>query len=110
MERIEYGNDSWNLDLAGNPLSTVLAQYRTLFNIPVGVRVEVNGSQVGDSYVVKSGDRIECVRETGAKGKSLADTYEDVDWSVVSCAVPRVCGEVDTSLGGLARAFCAVAR
>ena len=68
MERIEYGNDSWNLELAGKPLGAVLNQYRGLFNIPTGARVEVNGQQMSDSYVIQAGDHIECVRETGAKG------------------------------------------
>lgn len=68
MERIEYGNDSWNLDLSGKSLRDVMNQYRGLFNIPANARIEVNGSVVGSDYVLQAGDRIECVRETGQKG------------------------------------------
>jgi len=71
-ETLAYGYDEWNgLELAGRTVREALAQYRSVFNLPSNANVQVNGQSVGQDYVLQTGDRLECVREAGAKGITI---------------------------------------
>lgn len=67
-EKIAYGHDSWNVDVKGKTVQAAIDQYKVAFNLPSNARIEVNGEAVSSNYILKDGDAVEVVRETGVKG------------------------------------------
>lgn len=74
MESIAHGNDEFNnLELEGMTVREILDKYAQIFNLPSNGATEVNGQRVGSDYVLKAGDSLEIVRETGVKGAIAVD-------------------------------------
>jgi hypothetical protein len=69
MECIKHRHDSWNnLTLAGRTVGVAIDQNATIFNLPTNSTILVNGESVDRSYIIREGDTIELVGETGQKG------------------------------------------
>jgi ThiS family len=66
--KVIYGVNELDLDLAGKTVHGIWKALEQVFNIPRDAAVTVNGSQVGDDYVVRPGDEIEFQKQAGVKG------------------------------------------
>jgi len=65
---VSCGASSSNYPVVGKTVSFVKATYREILNIETDSKSVVNGEEVKDSYVLKSGDQLEFVRKAGEKG------------------------------------------
>jgi len=65
---VSCGASSSNYPVVGRTVGFIKATYREILNIDSTSNGVVNGVSVEDSYVLKSGDTLEFVRDAGSKG------------------------------------------
>jgi hypothetical protein len=65
---VSCGAASSNYPVVGKSAGYVKATYREILNIETDAKAIVNGSEVNDSCILKSGDTLEFVRKAGVKG------------------------------------------
>ena len=65
---VSCGAASSNYPVVGRSVGFVKATYREILNVETDNKGVVNGDEVADSYILKSGDRLEFVRKAGVKG------------------------------------------
>jgi hypothetical protein len=68
MVSVSCGAASSNYPVVGKSVGFVKATYREILNIVTDSKGVVNGDSVNDSYILKSGDTLEFVRQAGSKG------------------------------------------
>jgi hypothetical protein len=65
---VSCGAASSNYPVVGKTVGYVKATYREILNIEIDSKAVTNGNEVSDSYILKSGDTLEFVRQAGVKG------------------------------------------
>lgn len=65
---VSCGAASSNYPVVGKSVGYVKSTFREILNIETESNSVVNGSEVAESYVLKSGDTLEFVRKAGTKG------------------------------------------
>lgn len=65
---VSCGAASSNFAVVGKTVGYVKSTYREILNIDVDSSSVVNGENVKESYVLKSGDTLEFLRKAGSKG------------------------------------------
>ena len=65
---VSCGAASSNYPVVGKSAGYVKATYREILNIETDAKAIVNGNEVNDSHILKSGDTLEFVRKAGVKG------------------------------------------
>jgi hypothetical protein len=65
---VSCGAASSNYPVVGRSAGYVKATYREILNIETDAKAIVNGNEVNDSCILKSGDTLEFVRKAGVKG------------------------------------------
>ena len=65
---VSCGAASSNYPVVGRTVGFIKATYREILNIDSNANGVVNGVLIEDSYILKSGDTLEFVREAGQKG------------------------------------------
>ena len=68
MISVSCGAASSNYPVVGRTVGFIKATYREILNIDAAAGGVVNGKNVEDSYVLRSGDNLEFVRQAGTKG------------------------------------------
>lgn len=67
--RIRYGvNFIGDEDFVGMSIRDALDEVQEELNLPSNPTVLVNDDQVGMDYVIKSGDNLEVIKQSGSKG------------------------------------------
>lgn len=70
--RVVHGpNEKYFDNLSGKTVGSVRKSLRDAFNIPGDATALVGGKEVGDDFVLASGQNLEFVKEAGVKGKRL---------------------------------------
>jgi hypothetical protein len=65
---VSCGASSSNYPVVGRSVGFVKATYREILNVDNTAKGVVNGDEIADSYILKSGDVLEFVRKAGTKG------------------------------------------
>ena len=66
--QVQCGANSQDVDFAGRTVAEAKDFLRQSLNIPEGARQLVTGQTVADDYVLRDGERLEFMRESGRKG------------------------------------------
>lgn len=66
--RVIHGANHEYFDIAGKTVGAVRKSLRNTFNIPGDAVAKIQGKEVGDDYVIASGQNLEFTKDAGQKG------------------------------------------
>lgn len=68
--RVIHGSNEGYFNLSGKNVGSVKKSLREIYNIPGDAVAQVNGTEVGDDYVLSGSQSLEFSKDAGVKGHS----------------------------------------
>ena len=86
---VVHGANQNYFSLANMQVSQVRSKLRDVINVSYDAEAYINGKLVQDSYVLKGGEHLEFIKDTGVKGMQNCYFYFEFIYAVNN--VPRLC-------------------